>query len=182
MRGSYRFGRAFRVFHSSPHPSALRAATFPRGEGQGRGKTNPVAATKCGHGVSLRSCGQLGEVSKGGAPAGAPPLVVERGGLGGERVETLSPECFLWGCGGAILSRKNSPPRFPHLRRWAITPSSRRPRRTGGTARDAPHPLPRARRGSSTARTWAPRTASRRWCRAPGSPPPSRPPRSGWSR
>ena len=53
----------------------------------------------------------LGRNPKEGARR-PPPLVVERGGPGGERVETLSLWGFLGGHGGPFFGRKEWPPRF----------------------------------------------------------------------
>jgi len=125
MRGTYPFSRAFPVFLSSPHPSALRAATFPQGEGQGRaqpltdsqprgkaleiGKRTPGPLRSAALGFSLALVDNSGRFPKEGHPQ-VPLLWSLRVGVSGERESKLSPPSAFLGGWGAILSRKNSPP------------------------------------------------------------------------
>ncbi len=71
----------------------------------------PPRRYEVSRGGKLFLLGQLWEGSKGGGP-GPPPLVVERGGPGGERVETLSPWRFLGGAGGLFFAAQRIVPQL----------------------------------------------------------------------
>ena len=96
MRGTYCFCRAFPVIHSSPHPSVLRTATFPRGEGE--------RPTFCQAHISGQAA-QEGPRVVQTHPCFSPYLQAGDLLLKREPAPKAAPETFLWGPGAAALRK-----------------------------------------------------------------------------
>ena len=107
--GNLSFSRAFPIILSSPHSSALWAATFPRGEGE--------RPTFCQAHVSGRAAQEGLRVAQT-HPCFSPfqqavDLLLKR-----ESASRTAPETFLWGSGGHFFSSgQEMSPRFTHVRR-----------------------------------------------------------------